>query len=240
MSVQAALLLMLGWTSADAETLLEALAAADAANPALAAERQRQQATGEAVPQAWAEGLPSVSASLDAGSTREEYYGPNSVSSLTPSGYSISASVPLFRGLQTVNGIRAARARVRAGDQRLSATSQRLFADVATAYADVRRDRKIVRLRRENVRFLTSELAATSKRMRAGDTSRTDVAQAEARREEAKAELSEAAADLVESESRYASLVGRIPGKLQPVTLPHDLLPASLDEAIALADTHGP
>ncbi len=167
------------------------------------------------MPQAFAEGLPNLSASLDAGSTRDEYYGPDSVTSLTPSGYSLSASAPLFRGLQTIDGIRATRARVRAGDQRLSATSQRLFADVATSYADVR--------------FLNAEWVATRKRMNAGDSSRIDTAQAEARREQAKVAFSEASANLVESEARYASLVGSLPGKLEPVKLPQKLLPPSLD-----------
>jgi len=229
-----------GGSSAHAESLMEALASAEAANPALAAERQRQRATGEAVPQAIAQGLPSVSTSFDSGQTYENFHAPDARESRRPYGYSVSASVPLFRGLQTVNSVREARARVRAGDQRLSVTAQELFADVATAYADVLRDRQVVRLQGDNLRFLSSELTAIRERQSAGDKSRTDVAQAEARREQARADLSQASADLVESEARYASLVGRVPGQLDPVRIPENLLPATLEEALTLADVQGP
>ncbi|HRO04299.1 MAG TPA: TolC family protein, partial [Terricaulis sp.] len=48
---------------AAADTLPEAQASAVESNPALAAQRQRLNATREALPQAWAEALPQISVS---------------------------------------------------------------------------------------------------------------------------------------------------------------------------------
>ncbi len=48
---------------AAADTLPEAMAAAVESNPSLAAQRQRLNATREALPQAWAEALPQISVS---------------------------------------------------------------------------------------------------------------------------------------------------------------------------------
>ena len=54
--------------------------------------------------------------------------------------------------------------------------------EAVTAYMDVVRDQAIVRLRENNVTVLTRDLRATQDRFNVGEVTRTDVAQAQARR----------------------------------------------------------
>ncbi len=73
-------------------------------------------------------------------------------------------------------------ANVRAGREDLRNVEQEVLLEGVTAYMDVVRDQAIVRLRENNVNVLTRELKATQDRFSVGEVTRTDVAQAQARR----------------------------------------------------------
>src|SRR6516165_9044452 len=89
---------------------------------------------------------------------------------------------PLFRGFRTINAVNGAEATVRAGWETLRLSEQSVLLEAVTAYVDVVRDAAIVRLRENNVAVLTRDLRATQDRFKVGEVTRTDVAQAEARR----------------------------------------------------------
>ena len=90
---------------------------------------------------------------------------------------------PLFRGFRVVNTVAEAEATVRAGRETLRSVEQSvLLGEAVTAYMDVVRDQAIVRLRENNVTVLTRDLRATQDRFNVGEVTRTDVAQAQARR----------------------------------------------------------
>ena len=103
---------------------------------------------------------------------------------------------PLFRGFRTVSAVSAAEATVRAGRETLRLAEQSVLLEAVTAFGDVVRDAAIVRLRENNVTVLTRDLRATQDRFNVGEVTRTDVAQAQARRAAAVAALDLARANL--------------------------------------------
>lgn len=157
-----------------------------------------------------------------------------------PKGYSVDLTQPIFSGFRTLNGVREAEATVRAGRETLRTTEQQVMLDAVTAYMDVVRDQAIVRLRENNVLVLTRELRATQDRFAVGEVTRTDVAQAEARRAAAVSALDLARSNLKTSRATFERVVGHPPSNLQDQKPIDRLLPKSLQEAIAISARESP
>ena len=73
-----------------------------------------------------------------------------------------------------------------------------------------------------------------------GEGTRTDVAQAEASRSSAVAQLAAARAQVTSSEAVYTQIVGERPGSLSPAAALAKLLPRSLDQALAQGASQHP
>jgi len=241
---------------ASAETLEQALADAYLINPVLNAERARLRATDEQVALAKSGLRPFVSGSADWNyvTQNSEVAGGGgggdaidlSAAGLTsdgvthPHGYSVQLSQPLFEGFQNLNAIRQAKSTVQAAREALRTVEQTVLLDAATAYVNVVRDQAIVRLRENDVTVLTEQLKATRDRFEVGEVTRTDVAQAEARRSEALATLAAAQANLKTSRAAYEQIIGHPPENLvTPASIRH-LLPSSINEAMTLGDGENP
>ncbi|HET9936088.1 MAG TPA: TolC family outer membrane protein [Methyloceanibacter sp.] len=157
-----------------------------------------------------------------------------------PRGYAINLAQPLFEGFRNLNAIRQAKSTVQAAREALRTVEQTVLLDAATAYVNVVRDQAVVRLRENDVSVLTEQLKATKDRFDVGEVTRTDVAQAEARRSEALATLAAAQANLKTSRAAYEQVIGHPPGNLvTPASIRH-LLPSTLDEAMTLGDGENP
>jgi len=137
---------------AAADTLPEAMAAAVDSNPTLAAQRQRLNATREALPQAWAEALPQIS--LSAGATRSDRDSDNPLLDGDRSedwSAGANASQLLFGGGRVVASTRAARAQIQGAVADYDNAAQTLLLDVTRAYADVRQNLAVVQARETTV-----------------------------------------------------------------------------------------
>jgi outer membrane protein len=157
-----------------------------------------------------------------------------------PRGYSVQLTQPLFEGFQNLNAIRQAKSTVQAAREALRTVEQTVLLDAATAYVNVVRDTAIVRLRENDVSVLTEQLKATKDRFDVGEVTRTDVAQAEARRSEALSTLAAAQANLKTSRAAYEQIIGHPPGSLvTPASIRH-LLPSTINEAMTLGDGENP
>ena len=157
-----------------------------------------------------------------------------------PRGYSVTLTQPIFEGFQNLNAIRQAKATVQAGREGLRATEQSTLLNAATAYVDVVRDQAVVRLRQTNVDVLTEQLRQTKDRFNVGEVTRTDVAQAEARRSDAITQLYAAQANLKTSRATYEQVIGHPPSNLvHPPSIVH-LLPSQLEDAMTLSDGENP
>jgi outer membrane protein len=157
-----------------------------------------------------------------------------------PRGYSVQLSQPIFEGFQNLNAIRQAKATVQAAREGLRAVEQTTLLNAATAYVDVVRDQAVVRLRDSNVEVLTEQLRQTKDRFNVGEVTRTDVAQAEARRSDAITQLYAAQANLKTSRATYEQIIGHPPSNLvHPPSIVH-LLPSQLEDAMTLGDGENP
>ena len=147
---------------------------------------------------------------------------------------------PLFEGFQNLNAIRQAKSTVQAAREALRTVEQTVLLDAATAYVNVVRDTAIVRLRENDVTVLTEQLKATKDRFDVGEVTRTDVAQAEARRAELLATLAAAQANLKTSRAAYEQIIGHPPGNLVTPPSIRRLLPSTLNDAMTLGDGENP
>lgn len=234
---------VLGWIApspALAENINDALASGYRYNPRLDAARATLRATDEEVARANSGYRPVITGNADVGYQNVETKPGNTQTETHPRGYGVSGVQPLFRGFRVLNQVREAEATVRAGRETLRAVEQAVLLDVATAYMDVVRDTNILKLRENNVNVLTRELKATQERFAVGEVTRTDVAQAEARRAAAVSALDLARANLKISRGTFERHVGHPPSNLvEPSTIDRRL-PRSLDESNAIAIRENP
>lgn len=228
---------------ATAQSLRDALSSAYQYNPRLDAERARQRATDEEVARAHSGYRPTVSGSADVGYNRTDTkpQGAGSSNGEThPKGYGVSASQSIFSGFRTLNSVRVAEATVRAGRETLRNVEQSVLLEAATAYVDVVRDQNIVKLRENNVDVLTRELKATQDRFSVGEVTRTDVAQAQARRAAAISALDLARANLKNSRATFERVIGYPPSTLAEQKPPNNLLPKSQSDAVEISLKENP
>jgi outer membrane protein len=225
-------------TSAQAEALPEALAKAYQSNPQLNAERARQRATDENVPQALAGYRPQIVASLSGGLQAVRNLLPdNTVQSATLKPWTIGVTVTqtLFNGFKTANSVRVAELQVQSGREALRNVGQGVLLDAVTAYSTVLANQSLVEAQRSNVAFLRETLGVTQKRLNAGDVTPTDTAQAEARLSRGLADLNAAEVNLAISQATYTQVIGNPPAQLRPAETIDRYLPHSREEATDLA-----
>jgi outer membrane protein len=230
----------LGFTAAaaQAESLPEALAKAYQTNPQLNAERARQRATDENVPQALAGYRPQIIASLSGGLQAVRDLLPNNIvqgATLKPWTIGVTVTQTLFNGYKTANSVRVAELQVQSGREALRNVGQGVLLDAVTAYTNVLANQSLVEAERSNVAFLRETLAITQRRLKAGDVTPTDTAQAEARLSRGLADLNAAEVNLAISQATYAQVIGNPPAQLRPAETVDRYLPRSRDEAVELA-----
>lgn len=233
---------LLAAAPASAETLPQALHAAYKFNPRLDAARAIQRATDEEVPRALSGYRPSIVGSADTGyqlQTTKPAGSPNATTESNPRGYNVGLTQPIFRGFRTKNAVSAAEATVRAGWEALRTTEASVLLEAVTSYNDVVRDQAILLLRENNVTVLTRDLKATQDRFQVGEVTRTDVAQAQARRAQAVAALDLARANLKTSRASFERVIGHPPSKLvDPKT--SSAVPKTLANSTEIASRESP
>jgi outer membrane protein len=200
-----------------AETLAGALVRAYQHNPELNAARAGLRATNETVPQALAGYRPTINAEASTSATRTYSRPdgrPNGAFNSTSTSLGLVVVQPLFRGFRTQNQVAQAEAGVAAARAGLQNTEQNIFVTATQAYMDVLADRAILALRQQNVGFLEEQVRASQARFDVGEGTRTDIAQANARRAFALAEVSAAQAALTTSNAIYRQVIGNDPGQL--------------------------
>jgi outer membrane protein len=223
---------------ARAEALPEALAKAYQSNPQLNAERARQRATDENVPQALAGYRPQIVASLSGGLQAVRDLLPNNTiqtATLKPWTIGVTVTQTLFNGFKTANSVRVAELQVQSGREALRNVGQGVLLDAVTAYTNVLANQSLVEAQRSNVAFLRETLGIVQKRLNAGDVTPTDTAQAEARLNRGLADLNAAEVNLAISQATYAQVIGNPPARLSPAEPVDRYLPRSRDEATGLA-----
>ncbi|MBL8573193.1 MAG: TolC family outer membrane protein [Hyphomicrobiaceae bacterium] len=233
-------------STASAQTLLDALSSAYTNNPSLNAARAQLRSTDESVGIAKSQGRPQISASVSASSGGTDFRSAftRPTRSVFADSHSTNLSLeivqPLYAGGRISNGIGRAEAFVRAKREVLRNTEQDVLFDASQAFMEVIRDSALVSLRESNQRFLSEQVRAARDRFQVGEGTRTDVAQAEARLQEAVAQVNAARANLNTSRAIYRQVIGSDPKKLNPASPVEKLIPKSLDDAMGRAQREHP
>jgi outer membrane protein len=223
----------LGWANARAESLADAIGLAYQSNPSLQNQRAQLRVTDETYVQARAGYRPQVNVEVNA--TRQDY-----ANQTTNSGSTVlTVSQPIYSGGRTAAAVSAAEADILAGRETLRATEAAVLQQVVQVYADVLRDQEGVSIRQVNLAALTDQLTEATARAKAGDLTRTDVAQSQGYASQAKVDLASARAQLETSKAAYTAVVGQTPEVLEPLP-PLPNLPVDVNQAFATAEAGNP
>ena len=254
----------LGGPIAPGSTTLEAaLAQAYFNNPTLNAQRAATRATDENVPTALSGYRPRVTGSSSLtdqylenlvknqnsiAGTRCLAPGTSSDRSLCPTfptydkvqgstavtSAGLTVTQTLFNGFQTSNRTRLAEGQVFAARETLRSSEQTTLLNAVTAYMNLLRDAAILELQRSNVNVLEVTLRQTRDRFNAGEVTRTDVAQSEARLSTGRSQLATAESNYISSRAVYLQVIGvPAPARLAPAAPVDRFSPRTLDGAIA-------
>lgn len=212
------------------------------------AERVGLKATDESVAQAKSGYRPTIKGQGSTGRSYNKSIYDNSMAAAigqekyqNPNALAISFVQPVFSGLSTYNTVEAAKNQVESARSSLYNTEQVTLLDAVSVYMDVIRDRAVLDLQINNERVLRQHLSSYQKRFQAGELTRTDVAQSEARVAGAKASRIAAEGQLKVSDANYFSVVGLDPDKkMSDVNDEAIKLPKTLDEALLLAMENNP
>ena len=239
-----ATLAALGWGSARAESLADALALAYAQNPTLMAQRYTQKTIDENYVQTRGQYGPTLS------STASGQYDSQRAAGRTTSGnlgqLRATLSQPLYTSGRLRGQLLSARAQVLGGRETLRSVEQQLVQNVIIVYASVLRDQQRVEVGRQNVVVLEEQLRENRARYSrvgrgngAGDVTLTDIGQSDSRLAGAQIQLAALESALAVSRGQYLQIVGRNPGTLDP--LPElAAVPRSADQAFASAERNNP
>ncbi|MBS3647607.1 TolC family outer membrane protein [Pseudaminobacter sp. 19-2017] len=220
-----------------AETIFGALSKAYQFNSSVNSARAAARVTDENVPIAKSAlrptiaGVGNIDYTTRSGGTR---------TSIATGSFGIALQQTLFDGFQTRNNVAAADAQVKASFENVRNTEQNTLFDAAGAYMDVIRDRRVAVLTEQNLEFLNEQARAARSRLEVGEGTRTDVAQADASRASAVAQLSAARAQVATSSAVYRQVIGEDPGTLRAASPLSKLVPKSLGAAQAIAEAQHP
>jgi outer membrane protein len=234
--VTVALAALMSTAPVRAETLTDALIAAYRNSNLLDQNRAVLRAADEDVALAMASLRPVVAFTAQAGWSRAEV--DSAVGTVVAEGLSasvaLSAELTLFDFGRNSLGLAIARESVLATRQALVDIEQQVLLAAVSAYVDVRLAQEVVALRQSNFRLITQELRAAEARFEVGETTRTDVAIAEARLAGSRAALAGAEGSLMIAREAYKAATGAYPGRL--AALPRlPALPRNMEEAQAVA-----
>ena len=235
------------FAQASRETLADAVDSAIANNPELMAERKSREFADENLNQAQAQMGPQLNLS---GSLGIEYTSVGRQVNTTTGSFpydgeqqraqvGLEARQSIWSGGSLSAQRDQARSGVDAARAALIGAEQDLVLQVVTVFVDVRRAEREVEIRESNVSALGQQVKAARDRFEVGEVTRTDVAQAEARRAASEAELAAATSRRAKSRADFERIVGRPPVQLaEPPVIPQ--MPATLEEAAAVARANNP
>ncbi len=213
-------------------TLIEALAATYSNQPALQAERAKLRATDENVPTALAGWRPTVVMAGTAGygdgmsrtfsSTLGGFQNVQTDRLIATAQATVTQNI--YNGGKTQANVNRSKNQVMAERATLISQEQTSFNNAVSAYVGVIQAKELLDLQINNEQVLAKQLEATNDRFRVGEITRTDVAQAEAALEGARATRETAEGSLQTARGTFQQIIGVFPPddlvEPQPLNLP--------------------
>jgi outer membrane protein, adhesin transport system len=226
--------------TAHAQSLTAVLREAVGANPELGAVRSNRRAIDQELEAAKGLNRPTVDLSATAGvrsgdipDTRQGRDIRRIGRERTTAGVTVTQNI--FDGFEGDSERRRQGERVNSARGRVADTANSIALRTVQAYLEVQRSATVASVARENVAAHENILVRVRARSDGGGGSPVDVNVAGARVEASKAFLAEAEARNRDAHTLYRTVVGRAPGRLQPVRAPVKSLPRTVEMAVAEA-----
>lgn len=242
--------------AAHAESLAEAIALAYQTNPQLLSQRSILRNVDETYYRTARALGPTVTADVTLGATGTYDWDPVTVCQIpgVPStcqtadryqsqdstSLAVTATQPLYSGGRLSANIRSQEAAVLAARENLRQVEAAVLLQVVQAYVEVNRATEALGIAEQNVVVLTRQREEAQVRFEVGASTRTDVAQAEARLATAQTALIQARATLANAQATYAQVVGQPPGTLEKEPPIAQLLPPDVPSAFQVAQENNP
>jgi len=230
--------------NAKAITLEEAAALAVSTNPRVGVVSNDRKAVDQELRQGEALYYPQVDVRLDGGpewSNNNTTNNSDGGSALRArSDQSITVSQLIFDGHFADSEVARQQSRVKSAANRVSETSETVSLDAVRAYIDVLRNRERLAIAEDNVAVHRSTLSDVQLRAQSGGGNIADVRQAEARLASSESALTQIRGDLADSEYAFMKTVGQSADSLTVPTVPSDMLPQSLEDAVAQSIANSP
>ena len=236
--------LVIGATgTASAVSLEDAVRAAINTNPDIGVVAKDRLAIDQELRQGKALYYPSVDGAVTAGYDwvlGKASAAPGTTGRLWKQDNSITVTQTLFDGFAAASEVQRQKARVDSAALRVIATSESVGLDAVQAYMDVVRTQQLYALAEDNKRTHERYLQDMKARLRGGTGSMADVRQAESRLARAFATLAEEKGKVTDAEANYIKVVGEPPEDLTTPPSVENLIPPSVDMAVAIAVESSP
>jgi adhesin transport system outer membrane protein len=234
------------WSAAQAASLEEAVNLAVTTNPRVGVVSSDRRAVDQELRQGVALYYPQIDLEASTGAdwndnttTQGLGYG-NGGRTLWRNQATLTLSQLIFDGNFASNEVAKQEARVSSAAYRVSEAAEFVGLDAVEAYLEVMRQRDRLINAQNNVATHVNTLADVQLRTQGGGGNVADVRQAEARLASAETAYTQIEGDLNDAEYRYLNVVGVSPDTLSAPTVPYDMLPASLDDAVAASLSNSP
>lgn len=185
----------------------EALKHAYTSNPELIAARYELESVEEELDIARSGWRPYIAGDAMYGLERTDTSA-SSAENATPSGVGLTINQPVFSGGSTFAEVKAAKFRIRAQQALLRQIEQAVLLEAARAYLNVLEYQEVLDLNEHNVRALSQQFEAEQKKFDLGDSTLTDVSQAQSRLEGARASRMSARARLDTAIAAFERYIG--------------------------------
>lgn len=223
--------------AADLASLLPQLVEA---HPRIRAAKEDMQSAVAAREEAFSGYLPTVDLNASSGLEtvdRTNLSPAGSKTDETATSYSASLTQNLFEGFRTQASVRSASLGIEAAKFTLATTEQQTLFEGISAYLEVLRFIELTQLAQDNQDTLREQLHLEDERVRRGSGIAVDALQAKSRLQVSKERYTAFMGALKDAISRYTQVYNVTPeiDTMQLPSMPVHLLPATLEEAVAVA-----
>jgi adhesin transport system outer membrane protein len=222
-----------------AETLVEAVEVVIKTNPNVLASINERQAAAEEIKQAQAGYLPTLDLAIGTGWEMTDSPATQGEVHFNRDEASLQLRQMLFDGMETENEVRRLTAHTDSRAYNIMGTSEDKALETVKVYLEVLRRQKLVDLAITNLEAHERTHDQINLRSEYGVGRKADKDQSNGRLALAKANLIAEQSNLIDAETTYLRVVGIVAEDLVDPDSPRNLIPETLDEAIAQAlDSH--
>ena len=147
-----------------------------------------------------------------------------------PQNYGLQFSYPIYTAGRKQLALNAAETGIEAAKANLAYVDNQTILAAISLHAAISRDQALIQLEKDSQRALDQAAHDAAVRLKAGEVTKTDLAQANARQAQGIASQSRAEANLQIDQSKYVQLTGQAAQDLEPLNVP--TVPASMSDAL--------